>query len=504
MMKKMPQVFTGLALAIAGVQAVAQPAIPGSPGTPIPGVLPGITPATAAPATPANPATPATGAGAPAAAQPQVPRGPMQFGQAMELLTRSGFMARPYYNGVPDPVAQRNATMTGRNRKYIAQKLRNIVIPKLDSINGFTLTEVAELLNSMIKLNDPERDQDGNGIGVNIIINQFMTPGAPSNQATGGTQGGGATGGQGGTGVDPSTGLPLGTGGGMPGGGTPQVDPTTGLPVGGGGLQGGGAPGTGAPGGGLPGVGGGAGAVGGGLPGVGGGGGLPGIGGGAGLGGGAAGGGGIQAAFDPDVVKVRGLNSVLQNLTAKQVLDIITMSFDYPIQYVIMDQGVVFVQKPASQQGYFTRTFRLNPSAVLGFPGMSTAGQGGGGTGGGGTTGGGGAPGGGGPGGGGPGGGSPGGGMGGPGGGMGGPGGGMGGPGGGMGGPGGSPGGSPGGGRGGPAGTAFHQFNVQGIQTGNRYNMQPFTGQNFQMNGGFQRFNSFTPGYGRSRAQPRQ
>ena len=62
------------------------------------------------------------------------------------------------------------------------------------------------------------------------------------------------------------------------------------------------------------------------------------------------------------------LPELCYNLTAKQVLDIVTMSFDYPIQYVILDQGVVFVQKPASQQGYFTRTFKLNPSAVLGFP----------------------------------------------------------------------------------------------------------------------------------------
>ncbi len=440
----------------------------------------------------------------------------MQFDEALYRLMQSGLTAQPHYDGVPDPVAQRNVMMRGRNRKHIAQKLRNIVIPELSEVDGFNMSDALLVLGNLIKQNDTDRMPDGTGVGVNIIINQFLTPGAPNNQqgGQGGGQGGGGAQGGGGGGVDPATGLPLNAGGGMMGGGTggQTIDPITGLPI----TGAGGAGATGGPGAGLPGAGGALPGVGGGLPGVGGGlpgvGGMPGVGGGViPGGGGGANGGGAQAAFDPEIVKVRGLSSGLKNLSAKQVLDIVTMSFDHPIQYVIMDQGIVFVQKPASQQGYFTRTFRLNPSAVLGFPGMSGAGggggQGGGGQGGGGQ--------GGGPGGGiggGPGGGTtPGGGPGGPG--MGG------GPGGGM---GGGPAGGPGGGRGGPGGAPqFRQFNFngggyngngfnggsyngRGFQQGNRFNMQPFSQQNFGGNTGFQRFNSFTPGYGQSTPRGRQ
>ena len=168
---------------------------------------------------------------------------------------------------------------------------------------------------------------------------------------------------------------------------------------------------------------------------------------------------------------MRGLTGVLHNLTAKQLLDIVTMSFDHPIQYVILDQGVVFVQKPASQQGYFTRTFKLNPSAVLGFP-MTVQGNGNGS-------------------GGGQGGGQPGGG-----GGMDPSGGGMDPSGGGM---------DPSGGGMDPQFRKINGFPVQGLgqgfvprgfQTGNRFNVQPFNQQNFGVNRGFQRFNSLTPGYG--------
>ena len=222
-------------------------------------------------------------------------------------------------------------------------------------------------------------------------------------------------------------------------------------------------------------------------------GGLPGAGGGAipGMGGGGAGGGGaITASFMPERVQVRGLTGALYNLTAKQVLDIVTMSFDYPIQYVILDQGVVFVQKPASQQGYFTRTFKLNPSAVLGFQ-MTAQGNGGGGGQGGGLAAakvpvawipGGGAWD------------SVGGGM----------------------DPSGGMGGGPGGGQvlevpGGPQMRQLGGYPAQGqgfvprgFQRGNRFNGQPFNQQNFGVNRSFQRFNSLTPGYGQSRVRGRQ
>ena len=451
-MKKLPQVFMGFVLAMASAQAAVPGALPPSGGT-TPGANP--VPATGSPVNPGG-------------GFPQIRMSPSQ---ALQVLSQSGYFAKPHYNGVPDPVAMRSVMMRGRNRKQIAQKLRNIIIPRLDNVDNFNMTDIVVVLSSLIKANDPD------GVGVNIIINPYLSPGSPNNQGGGGAgqgagQGGGAAGGAGG--VDPLTGLPTGAGGGGPGAGGSgvQVDPITGLPVGGGA----GAPGGG---GGLPGMGGGA------IPGMG--------------GGGAGGGGAITAAFMPEKVQVRGLTGALHNLTAKQVLDIVTMSFDYPIQYVILDQGVVFVQKPASQQGYFTRTFKLNPSAVLGFP-MTVQGNGGGGNGG---VAGGGQPGGG------AGGGQPGGGAGGgqPGGG--------GGFGGGPGGGGMGPGGAPGGG--GPGGSPqFRQINgfpVQGLgqgfvprgfQTGNRFNVQPFNQQSFGVNRGFQRFNSVTPGYGQSRVRGRQ
>jgi hypothetical protein len=482
MMKKLPKVFTRFALALVGAQAIAQPAsIPGAlpgiqvPAQPNPAQPPSIEPTTGAPVQ-VNPETVAQ-------PQPQIPRGPLSFDDALTLLTDGGFTARPHYNGVPDSIARRVFV----SRDSHLQKLRNIVIPVLGNIDNYNLTEMSVVLNALIKQHDPEKvyDPEANdgkggwvGVGVNIIINQYLTPGAPSNQQGGGQQGGGQQGGGSG-GVDPETGLPLNPGGGMMGGeGEETIDPITGLPLNpGGGGQGGGQQGGGQQGGAQ----------------------LPGLEGLAGVGGQQGGdglaGGGLQPKFDPEAVKVKGLNCVLQNLSAKQVLDIVSMSFDHPIQYVIMDQGVIFMQKPASQQGYFTRTFRLNPSAVLGFPGQGGGGQGGGGQGGvqvdpqtglpvGGGQGGG-------------------------------PdesGGGMGDPGGGQGGPvgfgpapsrGGAPRIVPGGGRGAPQLRQFNRggyngsgYNGRGFQQGNRFNTQSFSQQNFGGYTGFQRFNSFTRGYG--------
>ena len=47
-------------------------------------------------------------------------------------------------------------------------------------------------------------------------------------------------------------------------------------------------------------------------------------------------------------------------MTAKQVLDLIAMSFDHPIQYVVMDHGVMFFQQDPQFANTVTRTFTLN------------------------------------------------------------------------------------------------------------------------------------------------
>ena len=197
MMKKLPQVFMGFVLAMATAQAAVPSALPPS----------------AVPAPGANPSA-ATGVpGIPGGGLPQLKMSPSQ---ALQVLLQSGYIARPHYNGVPDPVATRNVMMRGRNREQIAQKLRNIVIPRLDNVDNFNMTDIVQVLSSLIKANDPD------GVGVNIIINPYLSPGSPTNsQGTGGGgqgggQGGGAAGGAGG--VDPLTGLPTGAGGGMGGG----------------------------------------------------------------------------------------------------------------------------------------------------------------------------------------------------------------------------------------------------------------------------------------------
>ena len=251
--------------------------------------------------------------------------------QALKLLMGNGFMARTYYNGVPDPAVVRQVDNRARMRAMINAKLSSMVIPKIDQLWDFTMEEAIESLEATFKRHDPE------GLGFQLHINQFVDPGGVPIQGDG-NGGGEDFGGEddGGMAIDPATGLPIGGGaiGGV--GGAPQIDPTTGLPIGAG--VGGVPPGMGGGLTNLPGMGG----V---LPG------MPGMG-----GGGRASGG----AFDPTVVKVRGLKKELVNLTAKQILDIFVMSLDSPIQYIVTDQGIMFLQQKAELVGTKTRMFQLN------------------------------------------------------------------------------------------------------------------------------------------------
>ena len=275
-------------------------------------------------------------------------------------------------------------------------------------------------------------------------INQFVDPGGVPIQGDGGG-GGDDFGGEddGGMMIDPATGLPIGGGGAIGGvGGAPQIDPTTGLPIGAGvggvppGMDGGlNLPGMGGV---LPG-----------MPGMGGGGRAPG------------------GAFDPTVVKVRGLKKELVNLTAKQILDIFVMSLDSPIQYIVTDQGIMFLQQMPQLVGTKTRMFQLNLNQrSLQMMGVApqqlqapTNGNGGGQNGnGGGQYGGGGFGG----------------------------------------------GGQPGGGFGGGGQPGIQMRKTPGGGFGSSY--RPFSNLNrfAPATGGNQRFNGFTPGYGQSRARGRQ
>lgn len=243
--------------------------------------------------------------------------------EAMRLLQRSGYISKPHYNGIPDTQAiYLEASRTSVNRMSILERMRSIVIPEIKELEGYTMTEFMTFFDGIIRANDRT------GVGINLIINPNLTPGGASvsGAAGGGAAAGGAPapgGAAGAPAIDPLTGLPVA--GGLPGapGGAPGagggIDPVTGLPI------------QGQPGGGNAGGGNG-----------------PSLGGGA---------------FNPDDVKIVGLKTKMKNLTVSQIIEAVTQSFDTPIQYVITDHGVMFLQKPANQVGYFTRRFRLNPNA---------------------------------------------------------------------------------------------------------------------------------------------
>ena len=150
MMKKMPAVILGLSLTGAVAEAAA----------PIPGG--------------------------------QQPR--MTPGQALQILMRGGRVARPYYNGVPDPVVRRQVDNRLRMRTMINAKLNSLVIPKIDQLWDFTMEEALESLEAAFKKYDPEKGPDGKGVGFQLHINPFVDPGGVPLQNGGGgaAAGGGA------------------------------------------------------------------------------------------------------------------------------------------------------------------------------------------------------------------------------------------------------------------------------------------------------------------------
>ena len=59
--------------------------------------------------------------------------------------------------------------------------------------------------------------------------------------------------------------------------------------------------------------------------------------------------------------RIRGVRIKLRNVTLKQLLDITTMSFDKPIQYVVTDYGVIFIPRKKNAPILFNRTYQINP-----------------------------------------------------------------------------------------------------------------------------------------------
>ena len=283
--------------------------------------------------------------------------GPMSPGMAVRLLIGKGYTAGSYYNGMPDVLSRANANKQVRTRDLIKKKLQSIVVPRVDALDTLTMNETINRLEVLF------RDLDPGGGGFQFQVNPFIDPGGAALATN--PSGGGSNSPAGGLDIDPVTGLPIGGAGGAAG--APAIDPVTGLPIAGGaGLPGAGLPGAGLPGAGLPGMGGG-------LPGMGGG--LP------GMGGGGAPSTAMEGAFDADIVRVKGLTSPLVGMTAKQVLDVVTMSFDHPIQYVVMDHGIMFFQQDPKFAGTVTQTFSLNLNTrtlqTLGLPVPQLGGGGG-------------------------------------------------------------------------------------------------------------------------------
>lgn len=182
------------------------------------------------------------------------------------------------------------------NRAEILRRLNSIVIPEMKALEGYTMSEVIDFLNTRILENDPSR------LGVTLIINPFLGTNSGNNLVAGAS-----TVPQ----IDPATGLPIVVASpqALP---QPVIDPVTGLAV-----QTQNAPPVASAG---------------------------------------------TAIFNPDDIKIIGLKNKIRGLTAFQVIEMITQSFDSPIQYIIMDYGVVFFSKPASQAGNFSRVFRVNSS----------------------------------------------------------------------------------------------------------------------------------------------
>lgn len=220
--------------------------------------------------------------------------------EVSRLLRGRGLAAKPHYSGVPDAQAiYKEALRSSVNRGSVKARAQTVIIPEVRDLDGFTMSEFVIYMDELIRKHDPT------GVGINLIINLSLDPNGPSGAVV---AVGSAV-----IPIDPVTGLPVGAGAPAVGG----VDPVTGLPI-----QVQEAAGN--------------------------------AGGGIGLNSGGA--------LNPDDVKIVGLKTKMKGLTVLQIIEAVTQSFGVPIQYVIVDHGIMFLRKPASQAGYFTRVLKTSPS----------------------------------------------------------------------------------------------------------------------------------------------
>jgi hypothetical protein len=59
--------------------------------------------------------------------------------------------------------------------------------------------------------------------------------------------------------------------------------------------------------------------------------------------------------------RINGVRVKLRNVTLKQLLDITAMSFDRPIEYIVMDYGVIFIPRKKNAPILFNRVYQINP-----------------------------------------------------------------------------------------------------------------------------------------------
>ena len=91
--------------------------------------------------------------------------------EALRRLKQSGLIATPHYNGIPDILAIKRASLPANNKATHSEKLDTIVIPEVKSLLGFTMAEAINLINTAIRENDPK------GMGVPLMINEYIDPG---------------------------------------------------------------------------------------------------------------------------------------------------------------------------------------------------------------------------------------------------------------------------------------------------------------------------------------
>ena len=108
------------------------------------------------------------------------PVAPMTPDQALAVLMGNGYIARPYYSGVPDPVVVQRVDNRARMRAMINNKLRTLVIPKVDALYDYTMEAAIEALENIFKAADPDKQ------GFRMDINPFVDPGGVPLQPAGG------------------------------------------------------------------------------------------------------------------------------------------------------------------------------------------------------------------------------------------------------------------------------------------------------------------------------